>query len=45
MKLNVVFFVVLINKDWFVATLVGNTFWLVSAGYYIYINFLGYSCE
>ena len=36
---------VLISHDWFTATFVGNTFWMISAGYYVYINFLGYSCE
>ncbi|CAK8673363.1 unnamed protein product [Clavelina lepadiformis] len=33
----------LIAKEWFISTLVGNTFWLVALGYYIYITFLGYS--
>nr|CAB3267511.1 protein unc-50 homolog [Phallusia mammillata] len=33
----------LIDKTWFVSTLVGNTFWLAALGYYIYITFLGYS--
>jgi len=37
------FYHVLIIHTWFVSTLVGNTFWLISVGYYIYINFLGYS--
>uniref|UniRef100_A0A8C5P6T5 Unc-50 inner nuclear membrane RNA binding protein n=1 Tax=Leptobrachium leishanense TaxID=445787 RepID=A0A8C5P6T5_9ANUR len=29
--------------SWFLGYLVGNTFWLVAIGYYIYITFLGYS--
>lgn len=33
----------LIAKDWFVSVLIGNTFWLVALGYYIYITFLGYN--
>jgi len=37
------FYHVLISHDWFTATFVGNTFWMISAGYYVYINFLGYS--
>jgi len=37
------FYHILISQDWFTATLVGNTFWMISAGYYIYINFVGYS--
>lgn len=37
------FYHLIINKDLFVATLFGNTLWLVAIGYYIYITFLGYS--
>jgi len=33
----------LIESDWFLSTLLGNTMWLVALGYYIYITFLGYS--
>uniref|UniRef100_H2ZG25 Protein unc-50 homolog n=1 Tax=Ciona savignyi TaxID=51511 RepID=H2ZG25_CIOSA len=33
----------LIDKEYFISTVVGNTFWLVALGYYIYITFLGYS--
>lgn len=36
---------VLISQEWFTATFVGNTLWLIAGGYYVYINFLGYSCE
>ncbi|XP_074660186.1 protein unc-50 homolog A-like [Tubulanus polymorphus] len=32
-----------VNHDWFVGCLVGNTLWLVAVCYYIYITFLGYS--
>ncbi|XP_008552752.1 protein unc-50 homolog [Microplitis demolitor] len=32
-----------INYDTFSARFLGNTFWLVSIGYYIYITFLGYA--
>lgn len=39
------FYHVLISQDWYSATLVGNTLWLVAVGYYVYINFLGYSCQ
>ena len=35
--------IALINQDGFFPTLLGNTFWLVALGYYIYITFLGYS--
>jgi len=33
----------LIESDWFLSTLLGNSMWLVALGYYIYITFLGYS--
>jgi len=33
----------LIERDWFISTMFGNTLWLVALGYYIYITFLGYS--
>lgn len=36
---------VLISHNWWSATFVGNTLWLIAVGYYIYINFLGYSCK
>ncbi|CAB0036058.1 unnamed protein product [Trichogramma brassicae] len=32
-----------ISHDYFFSRLVGNTFWLVAIGYYIYITFLGYA--
>ncbi|CAG0901315.1 unnamed protein product [Darwinula stevensoni] len=31
------------TKSWFFGLFVGNTLWLISIGYYIYITFLGYS--
>jgi len=34
-----------INQPWFVSCAFGNTLWLVATSYYIYITFLGYSCE
>lgn len=37
-------FSVLINHDWFLSRLFGNTLWFVALGYYVYITFLGYSC-
>lgn len=37
------FYHVLISREAFVATLFGNTLWLVALGYYIYITFLGYN--
>lgn len=33
----------LINNNWFISRLIGNTFWFVAIAYYIYITFLGYS--
>ncbi|XP_012235885.1 protein unc-50 homolog [Linepithema humile] len=33
----------LINYDTFSARFIGNTFWLIAIGYYIYITFLGYA--
>lgn len=35
----------LISKEWFIPRLIGNTFWLLALGYYIYITFLGYNCK
>ncbi|EEB12916.1 conserved hypothetical protein [Pediculus humanus corporis] len=37
------FYSVLINHDWFISILFGNTLWAVAVGYYMYITFLGYS--
>ena len=31
------------EKDMFIATLLGNSMWLLALSYYIYITFLGYS--
>lgn len=36
------FYSILISKTWFIATLFGNTLWLLAIGYYLYITFLGY---
>ena len=35
------FYSILISKTWFIATLFGNTLWLLAIGYYLYITFLG----
>lgn len=35
----------LINHDWFVSRLLGNTIWLMALGYYVNITFLGYNCK
>ncbi|KAL5012944.1 hypothetical protein ScPMuIL_011495 [Solemya velum] len=40
---QIVFLNSVINKDWFFGCLFGNSLWLIAVGYYIYINFLGYS--
>lgn len=38
------FYHILISHyDWYLSTFVGNTLWLIAVGYYVYINFLGYS--
>lgn len=37
------FYHVLISREWFISRLFGNSLWLLSLGYYIYITFLGYS--
>jgi hypothetical protein len=37
------FYNILISREWFVATLFGNSLWLVAIAYYVYITFLGYS--
>ena len=37
------FYHILISQDWYVATLFGNSLWLVALIYYVYINFLGYN--
>jgi len=33
----------LIEQEWFISTVFGNTLWLVALSYYVYITFLGYS--
>uniref|UniRef100_A0A1B6DIF3 Protein unc-50 homolog n=1 Tax=Clastoptera arizonana TaxID=38151 RepID=A0A1B6DIF3_9HEMI len=38
------FYNVFISQDWFLSRLFGNSLWLISIGYYIYITFLGYTC-
>lgn len=37
------FFIKFVISDWFIGYFLGNTFWLIAIGYYIYITFLGYS--
>ncbi|XP_014251137.1 protein unc-50 homolog isoform X2 [Cimex lectularius] len=37
------FYNVFISKDWFISRLFGNSLWLISFIYYLYITFLGYS--
>lgn len=37
------FFHIFISKDWFISRLFGNSLWLISFVYYIYITFMGYS--
>lgn len=37
--------VVVGSSDWFLGYFVGNTFWIIAIGYYIYITFLGYNGE
>jgi len=37
------FLIGIINKDWFVSALLGDSLWLVALSYYFYITFLGYS--
>ncbi|GIY82522.1 protein unc-50 homolog A [Caerostris extrusa] len=37
------FYHILISQDWFISRFVGNAFWLIALGYYLYITFLGYS--
>ena len=44
-NITVFFTTVLISQDWYSATFVGNTLWLIAVGYYVYINFLGYNCK
>ena len=42
---NYILIIILFNveREMFVATLLGNSLWLVALSYYIYITFLGYS--
>uniref|UniRef100_U5EV70 Putative unc-50 protein n=1 Tax=Corethrella appendiculata TaxID=1370023 RepID=U5EV70_9DIPT len=37
------FYNALISQDWFISRFIGNSFWLLALGYYIYITFLGYN--
>uniref|UniRef100_T1JPA1 Uncharacterized protein n=1 Tax=Strigamia maritima TaxID=126957 RepID=T1JPA1_STRMM len=41
--IQVIFFDIFSNNSWFFGIFVGNSFWLIAIGYYIYITFLGYS--
>lgn len=40
-----IFYAILFSKEWFIARLLGNTLWLASTCYYVYITFLGYNCK
>jgi hypothetical protein len=37
-------FLAVIGHDWTISMVLGNTLWLIALGYYIYIQFLGFSC-
>lgn len=37
------FIMTLINHDWYISAIIGNSFWLVAISYYFYILFLGFS--
>jgi len=37
------FIMTLINHNWYLSAIIGNTFWLVAISYYFYILFLGFS--
>jgi len=39
------FYHMLLQHDWFISVLIGNSLWLVSVGYYVYITFLGFSAQ
>lgn len=43
--IQLIFYKVLFSQEWFLARFMGNTLWLLSIGYYIYITFLGYNCK
>jgi hypothetical protein len=32
-----------VNHDWYISTIVGNTFWLIAVSYYFYNLFLGFT--
>lgn len=38
-------YLLIIQHDYWISTLVGNTLFLVAIGYYIYITFLGYAAQ
>lgn len=40
-----IFYKILFSQEWFIARLLGNTLWLLSTCYYVYITFLGYNCK
>lgn len=42
--MNTPFATGIIKQDWVFSRFMGNTFWLLALGYYIYITFLGYNC-
>jgi hypothetical protein len=38
-----IFLLTLVNHEWFISALVGDTMWLAAVSWYFYITFLGYS--
>ena len=38
-----IFILAIIDHNWYISAIVGNTFWLVAISYYFYILFLGFS--
>jgi hypothetical protein len=41
--LQLPFLFTIINHDWYISTIIGNTFWLVAISYYFYNLFIGFS--
>lgn len=40
-----IFYKILFSQEWFIARFLGNSLWLLSCCYYVYITFLGYNCK
>ncbi|XP_071443695.1 protein unc-50 homolog [Hetaerina americana] len=40
--LQLLIYYVLLDNDWFISRLAGNSLWLIALGYYVYVTFLGY---